>query len=144
MGVALEEAARILRGQVFVLGVRKFKRARCEAFEEGLNFRVAAPSGFFEGAEGLLYFFYLDSVSKLYQLATRSIGGPKGATSMTFFYEIRSADNTVLKRDGVFASQDAAKIAARDDAKKMKNMRQSDRPDVGRILVGQNTEKATR
>ena len=63
---------------------------------------------------------------------------------MSFFYEIRSADNTVLKRDGGFASQDAAKMAARDDAKKMKNSRQPDRPDVGRILVGQNAEKATR
>ncbi len=63
---------------------------------------------------------------------------------MAFFYEIRSADNTVLKRDGGFASQDAAKMAAREDAKKMKNMRQPNRPDVGRIMVGQNTEKATR
>jgi len=35
-------------------------------------------------------------------------------------------------------------MAAREDAKKMKNMRQPDRPDVGRIMVGQNTEKATR
>jgi hypothetical protein len=26
---------------------------------------------------------------------------------MLFFYEIRSADNTVLKRDGGFATQDA-------------------------------------
>jgi hypothetical protein len=32
---------------------------------------------------------------------------------MAFFYEIHSADNTLLKRDGGFASQDAAKIAAR-------------------------------
>ena len=40
---------------------------------------------------------------------------------MSFFYEIRSADNTVLKRDGGFATQDAAKIAGREDAKKMKN-----------------------
>ena len=63
---------------------------------------------------------------------------------MSFFYEIRSSDNTVLKRDGGFASQDAAKLAAREDAKKMKNMRQPDRPDVGRIMVGQNAEKATR
>jgi hypothetical protein len=68
----------------------------------------------------------------------------KGATLMSFFYEIRSATDTVLKRDGGFASQDAAKMAARDDAKKLKNMRQADRPDVGRILVGQNAEKATR
>ena len=63
---------------------------------------------------------------------------------MAYFCEIRSADNTVLKRDGGFASQDAAKMAAREDARKMKNMRQPDRPDVGRIMVGQNAEKATR
>jgi hypothetical protein len=64
--------------------------------------------------------------------------------SMSFFYEIRGADNTVLKRDGGFASQDAAKMAAREDAKKMKAAPKSDRPDVGRILVGQNAEKPTR
>jgi hypothetical protein len=63
---------------------------------------------------------------------------------MAFFYEIRSADNTLLKRDGGFATQDAAKTAGREDAKKMKNMRQPDRPDVGRIMVGQNAEKAVR
>ena len=63
---------------------------------------------------------------------------------MSFFYEIRSADNTVLKRDGGFASQDAAKMAAREDAKKMKNSRQPNTPDIGRILVGQNLEKPTR
>ena len=63
---------------------------------------------------------------------------------MSFFYEIRSADNTLLKRDGVFASQDAAKMAAREDAKKMKNSRQPNRPDVGRIMVGQNTEMPIR
>lgn len=62
---------------------------------------------------------------------------------MSFFYEIRSPDNTVLKRDGGFATQDAAKTAGREDAKKMKNMRQP-RSDVGRILVGQNKEEATR
>ena len=63
---------------------------------------------------------------------------------MSFFYEIRNSDNAVLKRDGGFATQDAAKIAGREDAKKMKNMRQPDRPDIGRIMVGQNAEKATR
>ena len=63
---------------------------------------------------------------------------------MSFFYEIRSTTDTVLKRDGGFTTQDAAKIAGREDAKKMKNMRPPDRPDVGRILVGQNAEKATR
>jgi hypothetical protein len=63
---------------------------------------------------------------------------------MAFFYEIRSSTNAVLKRDGGFGSQDAAKMAARDDAKKMRNSRQPNRPDVGRIMVGQNAEKATR
>jgi hypothetical protein len=63
---------------------------------------------------------------------------------MAYFYEIRSSTNAVLKRDGGFASQDAAKVAAREDAKKMKNSRQPDRPDVGRIMVGQNKEEATR
>jgi len=63
---------------------------------------------------------------------------------MSFFYEIRSADNTVLKRDGGFPSHDAAKMAARDDAKKMKGASKPNRLDVGRILVGQNAEKATR
>jgi len=63
---------------------------------------------------------------------------------MSFFYEIRSADNTVLKRDGGFASKDAAKMAAREDAKRMKNMRQPNRIDIGKIMVGQNVERATR
>jgi hypothetical protein len=63
---------------------------------------------------------------------------------MAWFYEIRSPKNTVLKRDGDFATQDAAKIAGREDARKMKNSRQPDRPDVGRIMVGQDAEKATR
>jgi hypothetical protein len=63
---------------------------------------------------------------------------------MSFFYEIRSADNTLLKRDGGFATQDAAKLAGREDAKRMKNMRQPGWPDVERIMVGQNKEKATR
>jgi hypothetical protein len=61
---------------------------------------------------------------------------------MAFFYEIRSAENAVLKRDGGFATQDAAKTAGREDAKRMKNSRQPDRPHVGTILVGQNAEKA--
>ena len=63
---------------------------------------------------------------------------------MAFFYEIRSSDNTVLKRDGGFATQDAAKTAGREDAKKMKNSRLPNRPDVGRIVVGQHADKATR
>jgi hypothetical protein len=63
---------------------------------------------------------------------------------MAWFYEIRSSNNAVLKRDGGFATQDAAKTAGREDAKKMKSSRQPDRPDVERILVGQNREEATR
>jgi hypothetical protein len=63
---------------------------------------------------------------------------------MSYFYEIRSADSTVLKRDGGFATQDAAKTAGREDAKKIKYSRQPGRHDVERILVGQNADKATR
>lgn len=63
---------------------------------------------------------------------------------MSWCYEICSSKNLVLKRDGDFPSQDAAKMAAREDAKKMRNMRQPDRPDVGRIMFGQNAEKPTR
>ena len=54
---------------------------------------------------------------------------------MAWFYEIRDSNNAVLKRDGGFPTQ---------DAKKMKNSREPDRPDVGRILIGQNVEKTTR
>ena len=64
--------------------------------------------------------------------------------SIASFNEIRSSNNAVLKREGGFAAQDTEKNAGREDAKKMKNMRQQDRPDVGRIMVGQNAEKATR
>jgi hypothetical protein len=62
---------------------------------------------------------------------------------VAYFYEIRSSNNAVLKRDGGFPTQDAAKTAGREDAKKMRNSRQP-RPDVGRIMVGQNAEKARR
>ena len=40
---------------------------------------------------------------------------------MSFFCEIRSSTNAVLKRDGGFADVEAAKSAARADAKKMKD-----------------------
>jgi hypothetical protein len=63
---------------------------------------------------------------------------------MAFFYEIRSSNNAVLKRDGGFATQDAAKTVGREDAKKMRNFRQPDSPDVERIMVGQNAEKPMR
>jgi hypothetical protein len=43
---------------------------------------------------------------------------------MAYFYEIRSSTNAVLKRDGGFADVEAAKSAARADAKKMKNSHQ--------------------
>ena len=42
----------------------------------------------------------------------------------------------MLKRDGGFAIQDAAK--------KIKLSRQPDSPDIERLLVGQNAEKPTR
>jgi hypothetical protein len=63
---------------------------------------------------------------------------------MAWFYEIRGSNNTLLKRDGGFATQDAAKIAGREDAKKIKNSRQPGGPSVGTIMVGQNSEKPTR
>jgi hypothetical protein len=63
---------------------------------------------------------------------------------MSFFYEIRSSTDTVLKRTGGFASQDAAKMAAREDARKLKNTSRQTGSGVGRILVGQNKEEATR
>jgi hypothetical protein len=44
-----------------------------------------------------------------------------------------------------FATQDAAKIAAHNDGKKMKNQRPPNRMDVGKTLwLGQNVEKVTR
>jgi hypothetical protein len=55
---------------------------------------------------------------------------------MAFFYEIRSPNNAVLKRDGGFATQDAAKIARRTDAKKTKSSRQPYRTDA--ISVNEN------
>jgi hypothetical protein len=45
---------------------------------------------------------------------------------LVFFYEIRRS-TTALKRDGGFATQDAAKAAGREDAKKIKNSPQPDR-----------------
>jgi len=61
-----------------------------------------------------------------------------------WFYELRGPNDALLKRDGGFASQDAAKMAAREDAKRMRYMPLPDRPDVGRILMGRNAEKAKR
>ncbi len=63
---------------------------------------------------------------------------------MSFFYEIRSSDNTVLKRTNGFPDREAATEAARADAKRLKATPKPKRPDIGRILVGQNMEKPTR
>jgi hypothetical protein len=75
------------------------------------------------------------------RLASR---GRKEQTTMAWFYEILSSDNAALNRNGGFATQDAAKIAGREDAKKMKNSRQPDSSGVGRIMVGRNADKLTR
>ena len=63
---------------------------------------------------------------------------------MAFFYEIRSTNDSVLKRTGGFPDREAATVAARDDAKKMKLSRHLGVPVVGKIVVGQNTEKLKR
>jgi hypothetical protein len=63
---------------------------------------------------------------------------------MAWFYEIRGSNNTLLKRDGGFATQDAAKIAGRADAKKIKTYSQQGGPSVGTLLVGHNAEKPAR
>ena len=63
---------------------------------------------------------------------------------MAWFYEIRGSNNTLLKRDGGFPTQDAAKTAGRADAKRIRNSPQPGAPDIGRILVGQNNQKPTR
>jgi len=61
---------------------------------------------------------------------------------MAYFYEIRSPDNIVLKRDGGFPDREAATEAAREDAKRLRAIPKP--PTVGRILVGQNTASPTR
>jgi len=63
---------------------------------------------------------------------------------LSFFYEIRSPDNSILKRDGSFPDREAATVAAREDARKMKNAQRSERLDVDRIMVRQNADQATR
>ena len=63
---------------------------------------------------------------------------------MSFFYEIRSPNDTVLKRTGGFLDREAATVAARDEAKQMKLSRHLGVPTVGKILVGQNADQPTR
>lgn len=75
-------------------------------------------------------------------VASLSPSCQKGYTSVAFFYEIRSPDNTVLKRAGGFPNREAAKMAAREDAKRMKAV--SKPPTVGRILVRQSADRLTR
>jgi hypothetical protein len=47
--------------------------------------------------------------------------GTEEGKRMAWFYEIRGSNNILLKRDDGFATQDAATIAGRADAKKIKN-----------------------
>jgi len=60
---------------------------------------------------------------------------------MSFFYEIRSSDNTVLKRTSGYPDREAATEAARADAKRLKAVPKP--PTVGRILVGQSAPPPT-
>ena len=60
---------------------------------------------------------------------------------MAYFYEIRTADDTVLKRTSGFPDREAATEAARADAKRLKAVPKP--PTVGRILVGQNSDQPT-
>jgi hypothetical protein len=63
------------------------------------------------------------------------------STLIAFFYEIRSPDNTVLKRDGGFPDRETATEAAREDAKRMRAVPKP--PQAGRILVSQNRKVST-
>ena len=63
---------------------------------------------------------------------------------MSFFYEIRSTNDIVLKRTGGFTDREAATIAAREDAKKMKLSKHLGVATVGKILVGQSVEQVAR
>jgi len=63
---------------------------------------------------------------------------------MAFFYEIRSADDTLLKRNGGFATREAAATAGREDVREMKAIPKRSRPNIGHLLVGQNMEEPTR
>jgi len=62
---------------------------------------------------------------------------------MFYFYEIRSTTDTVLVRNSGFASLEAAKVAAREDAKRMRLLKHLGVANVGKILVGQNANKPT-
>jgi hypothetical protein len=61
---------------------------------------------------------------------------------MSFFYEIRSSTDIVLKCDSGFPDRETATEAARADAKKLRAVPKP--PTVGRILVGQNADQPAR
>jgi hypothetical protein len=61
---------------------------------------------------------------------------------VSFFYEICSPDNTVLKRTSGFPDREAATETARANAKRLKAVPKP--PQVGRILVGQSAAPPTR
>jgi hypothetical protein len=63
---------------------------------------------------------------------------------MAWFYEIRNSNNSLMKRDDGFATQDAAKFAVRADAREIKKSHQRGMPNVGTMMVGQNTAMPTR
>jgi hypothetical protein len=68
----------------------------------------------------------------------------KEQTLMAWFYEIRKSNNTLLKREGGFSTQDAAKFAVRAYAKKIKMAWHLGMPNVGTMMIGQNAEMPTR
>jgi hypothetical protein len=61
---------------------------------------------------------------------------------VSYFYEIRSTTDTVLKRTSGYPDREAATEAARADAKRLKAVPKP--PQVGRILVGQSAAPPTR
>jgi hypothetical protein len=63
---------------------------------------------------------------------------------MAWFYEIRDANNGVLRRDGGFPDRESAKTAARANAKQIGKSPQLGKTRFHRILVGQNTERPSR
>ena len=63
---------------------------------------------------------------------------------MAWFYEIRKLNNTVLKRESGFSTQEAAKFAVRADVKNIKKSQQLGMSHIGTMLVGRNAETPTR
>jgi hypothetical protein len=64
--------------------------------------------------------------------------------AMAWFYEIRKLNNTVLKRESGFSTQEAAKFAVRADVKNIKKSQQLGMSHIGTMLVGRNAETPTR